>query len=57
MIVLFAQKEVDKQNCHRSAGEGHDTIAQEQEAEHVVDSAKPDIVEYEIKLDENRAER
>ena len=29
MIILFAQKEVDKQNRHRSAGKSHDTIAQE----------------------------
>ena len=29
MVILFAQKEVDKQNCHRSASKSHDTVAQE----------------------------
>lgn len=56
MIVLCAEQEVDEQHGDGGAGQDHDQVAEEKEAEHVVELAEPDVVEDEEELDEDGAE-
>ena len=55
MIILGAQQEVDEQNGNGSTGDDHNTVAEEEEAEHVVDLSKPHVIHDEIKFDEDGA--
>lgn len=56
VVVLGAEQEVDEQHGDGGAGEDRDQVAEEEEAEHVVDLAEPDVVEDEEELDEDGAE-
>lgn len=56
MVILTAEKEVDQQNGDGGACDDHDAVAEEEEAEHVVDFAEPHVVHDEVKLDKDGAE-
>ena len=56
MVIFAAEQEVDKQDSDGRAGDDHDTVAKEEEAEHVVDFAEPHVVHNEVELNENGTE-
>lgn len=56
MVVLRAQQEVDHQDCHGRARDDHESVADKQEAEHVVYFREPDRVHDEVQLDKDGAE-
>ena len=55
MVVFGAQKVVDEHDGDGGARDDHDAVAEEQEAEHVVDAVEPQAVHNEVKLDEDGA--
>lgn len=52
-VVFRAEQEVHQQNCCGGSGDDHEPVAEEQEAEHVVDLAGPDGRHDEVEFDEN----
>lgn len=56
VVILTAEKEVDQENGDGCASDDHDAIAEEKEAEHVVDFAKPHVVHDEVEFDKDGAE-
>ena len=57
MVILAAEQEVYEQYSDGGAGDDHDAVAKEEEAEHVVNSAGPDTAHDKVKLDNNSTER
>ena len=55
MVVLGAEQEVDEEDGDGGAGDDHEAVAEEEEAEHVVDFAEPHVVHDEVELDEDGA--
>ena len=55
MIVLRTEQEVDQEYRDGGTGDDHDAIAEEEEAEHVVDFAEPHVVHDEVARDEDAA--
>lgn len=55
VVVLAAEEHVDEQHRHRGAGDDHESVAEEEEAEHVVDPVEPDGVHDEVEFDEDSA--
>ena len=53
MIILTAEQEVNEENGDGRAGDDHDAVAKEEEAEHVVYFAEPHVVHDEVEFDEN----
>ncbi len=56
MVVLGAEQEVDEQDGDGGARDDHNAVAEEEEAEHVVDFAEPHVVHDEVELDEDCTE-
>lgn len=56
MVVLATEQEVDEQDRDGGACDDHDTIAEEEEAKHIVNFAEPHVVHDEIELNEDGAE-
>ena len=56
MIVLTTEQEVDEENGDGGAGDDHDTVAKEEEAEHVIHFPKPHVIHDEVELDEDCTE-
>ena len=56
MVVFGTQQEIDEEDGDGGAGEDHDEVAEEEEAEHVVDFAEPHVVHDEVELNEDSAE-
>lgn len=56
VVVLAAEQKVYEQYSHGGAGDNHDTVAKEEEAEHIVNSAGPDATHDEVKLDNDSTE-
>ena len=57
MIILATEKEVYHQDGNGRAGDDHETVADEEEAKHVVHLAKPDGRHDEVEFHEDGAER
>ena len=55
MVVLSAEQEIDEEDGDGGASGDHDAVAEEQEAEHVIDFAEPHVVHDEVELDEDGA--
>ena len=56
MVILTAEQEVYHQDGDCGACDDHETVAEEEEAEHVVDLAEPDGGHDEVELDEDGSE-
>ena len=56
VIILTAEKEVDHEHGDGCAGDNHETVAEEQEAEHVIDLAELDGGHDEVKLHKDSSE-
>lgn len=56
MVVLRAKQEVDEQDGDSGTSDNHDSVAEEEEAEHVVDFAEPHVVHNEVELYEDGTE-
>ena len=52
MVVFRAESKVHHEDCDGSRGDDHEAVAEEEEAEHVVDTAEPDAADDEIQLEE-----
>lgn len=57
MVVLGTEEEVDREYSNSSACDDHQTVADEEEAEHVVYPREPDRVHDEVQLDKDGAPR
>lgn len=55
IVVLGAEQEIGHENGDGSADNDHETVAQEEETEHVIDPAEPDRAHDEVKLNEDGA--
>ena len=56
MVVLTAEQEVNEQDRDGGACDYHDTVAEKEETEHVVNLTKPHVVHDEVELDEDGPE-
>ena len=56
MVILATKQEVYHEHGDSGASNDHKSVAEEQEAEHVVDLAEPDRGHDEVEFDENGAE-
>lgn len=56
MVVLTAEQEVNEQDRDGGACDYHDTVAEKEETEHVVNLTKPHVVHDEVELDEDGSE-
>lgn len=56
-VVLGAKEEVYQQDCCGSGSDDHQSVAQEQKPEHVIDLVGPERCHDEVQLHENGAER
>jgi len=54
--ILRAQQEIRQQDCCCGRCQDHETVADEEEAEHVVEFAGPDAGHDEVEFDEDGAE-
>ena len=55
MIVFTAEQKVDEEDGDGRTRDDHDAVAEEEEAEHVVDFSEPHVVHDEVELDEDCA--
>lgn len=53
MVIFGTEQEIHHEDGDGGRGDNHEAVAQEQEAEHVVDSAEPDRVHDEVELDKD----
>ena len=52
-VLLRAEEPVDHEDCDGSTGDDEENVREEEEAEHIVDLAKPDGRHDEVELDED----
>jgi hypothetical protein len=52
MVVFRTERKVDHKDRDGGRSHDHQTVAEEQEAEHVVDTAEPDAADDEVQLEE-----
>ena len=57
MVIFRAEEEVYEQDRYGGAGDDHDAVAEEEEAEHVVDLSEPHVVHDKVEFDEDGAKR
>ena len=57
VVVFCAEQEIDDKDGHGGAGDGHDAVAEEQKAKHVIDFAEPDVIQNEEEFHEDGAKR